>query len=78
MAKTGISDLGLTPPNNEPITLLPVLMFIGGKMLAEQWVHVPVYISLSVVALMLLTSVGASLLIPDKSKPAVASTGPDL
>jgi tellurite resistance protein TerC len=55
-----------------------ILMFIGGKMLAEQWVHVPVYISLSVVALMLLISVGASLLIPGKSKLAAASTTPDL
>src|SRR3984957_9934585 len=55
-----------------------VLMFIGGKMLAEQWVHVPVYISLSAVALMLLISVGASLLIPDRLKPSAASLTPDL
>jgi tellurite resistance protein TerC len=55
-----------------------ILVFIGGKMLAEQWLHVPVYISLSVVALMLLVSVGASLLIPDKAKPAAGSAGPDL
>jgi tellurite resistance protein TerC len=55
-----------------------ILVFIGGKMLAEQWLHVPVYISLSVVALMLLVSVGASLLIPDKAKPAAGSMRPDL
>jgi tellurite resistance protein TerC len=55
-----------------------ILVFIGGKMLAEQWLHVPVYFSLSVVALLLLISVGASLLIPDKSKPADASMTPDL
>jgi tellurite resistance protein TerC len=54
-----------------------ILVFIGGKMLVEQWLHVPVYISLSVVALMLLISVGASLLIPDKRKPA-KSTSSDL
>jgi predicted tellurium resistance membrane protein TerC len=27
-----------------------VLIFIGGKMLAEGWVHVPTYVSLIVVA----------------------------
>jgi tellurite resistance protein TerC len=55
-----------------------ILVFIGGKMLAEQWLHVPVYISLSVVALMLLISVGASLLIPDKATPAAGSMRSDL
>jgi tellurite resistance protein TerC len=55
-----------------------ILVFIGGKMLAEQWLHVPVYISLTVVALMLLISVGASLLIPGKSKPAAGGMSSDL
>jgi tellurite resistance protein TerC len=39
-----------------------VLVFIGGKMIAEPWLHVPVEISLGVVAAILLISVAASLL----------------
>jgi tellurite resistance protein TerC len=45
-----------------------VLMFIGAKMLAERWVHIPVQISLGVVAGILLTSLVASLLFPGKAK----------
>lgn len=39
-----------------------LLVFIGGKMLAANWVHVPTYISLTVIATILVTSVVASLL----------------
>jgi tellurite resistance protein TerC len=39
-----------------------VLVFIGGKMIAERWVQVPVHISLVVVAGILMLAVLASLL----------------
>ncbi len=39
-----------------------VLMFIGGKMIAERWVHIPVHVSLGVVGGMLLIALLASLL----------------
>jgi len=39
-----------------------VLIFIGGKMIAERWVHIPVHISLGVVGGMLLVALLASLL----------------
>ncbi|HAJ70988.1 MAG TPA: hypothetical protein DCO68_02800, partial [Methylophilaceae bacterium] len=39
-----------------------LLVFIGGKMLAANWVHVPTYISLTVIATILVTSIVASLL----------------
>src|SRR5271168_741704 len=38
-----------------------VLIFIGGKMIAERWVHIPVHISLGVVGGMLLVALIASL-----------------
>src|ERR1700686_4871590 len=38
-----------------------VLIFIGGKMLAEPWIHVPTYLSLAVVAALLSVAVIASL-----------------
>jgi tellurite resistance protein TerC len=39
-----------------------VLMFIGGKMIAERWVHMPVQISLGIVGGMLLAALLVSLL----------------
>ena len=39
-----------------------VLMFIGGKMIAERWVHIPVQTSLAIVGAMLLIALVASLL----------------
>ena len=45
-----------------------VLMFIGGKMLGERWVHIPVSVSLGVVGGILLIALLASLLIPAKKK----------
>ena len=49
-----------------------VLVFIGGKMIAEPWVHIPVQISLGAVAVILAVSVVASLLapLPSARKPA--------
>jgi tellurite resistance protein TerC len=41
-----------------------VLVFIGGKMVAEKWLHIPVEISLGAVAAILALSVLASLLAP--------------
>jgi tellurite resistance protein TerC len=41
-----------------------ILVFIGGKMIAEPWFHVPVQLSLAAVGAILLISVAASLLIP--------------
>lgn len=43
-----------------------VLTFIGAKMLVEPWLHIPVYLSLLVVALMLGLALGASLLFRPK------------
>jgi tellurite resistance protein TerC len=46
-----------------------VLVFIGGKMIAEPWVRVPVYISLGVVGGVLLIALLASVWIPLDKKP---------
>jgi tellurite resistance protein TerC len=43
-----------------------VLMFIGGKMLAERWLHISIELSLAVVAGMLLIALAASLLVAPK------------
>lgn len=45
-----------------------VLTFVGAKMLAERWVHIPVQISLGVVAGILLIALAASLLYPGKPR----------
>jgi TerC family integral membrane protein len=45
-----------------------VLAFVGAKMLAERWMHIPVQISLAVVGGILLTALTASLLFPGKSR----------
>lgn len=44
-----------------------VLVFIGGKMIADPWLHIPVQISLGAVAGILAVAVAASLLTPSKS-----------
>jgi tellurite resistance protein TerC len=46
-----------------------VLMFIGGKMIAERWVHIPVQTSLAIVGGLLLIALVASLL-KRSEKPA--------
>lgn len=50
------------------IGLAVVLMFIGGKMLADPWLHIPVTISLAVVGGVLLLALLASFLMPAKKK----------
>jgi len=47
-----------------------VLSFIGGKMIADPWLHMPAYISLLTVAGILLLAVAASLLFPTATKNA--------
>ncbi len=44
------------------------LVFIGGKMIAEQWLHIPVTVSLGVVGGVLLIALLASVLLPAKKK----------
>ena len=45
-----------------------VLVFIGGKMIGERWLHIPVIASLGVVGGVLLIALLASVLIPAKKK----------
>jgi len=45
-----------------------VLMFIGGKMIGEKWLHIPDIVSLGVVGGVLLITLLASLLIPPKKQ----------
>ena len=49
--------------------LAVVLLFIGGKMIGERWIHIPVAVSLAVVGGVLLIALLASLLIPARKKP---------
>ena len=53
------------------IALALVLVFIGGKMIAEPWLHISVGVSLGIVMGMLATAVIASLLVKPK-KPVEA------
>src|SRR5213080_1669353 len=48
--------------------LAVVLVFIGGKMIGERWVHIPVTVSLGVVGGVLLIALLASVLIPAKKQ----------
>src|SRR5215472_12258273 len=48
--------------------LAVVLVFIGGKMLAEHWVNIPVDVSLAVVGGVLLIALAASVLMPGRKK----------
>jgi tellurite resistance protein TerC len=52
--------------------LSAVLIFIGGKMLADRWVDVPVQLSLGIVAALLLIALLASWLLPGKAAPLEA------
>jgi len=45
-----------------------VLVFIGGKMIGERWLHIPVDVSLAVVGGVLLLALLASVLIPTRTK----------
>ena len=46
-----------------------VLVFIGGQMIGERWVHIPVGVSLGVVGSVILIALLASVLIPPKKNP---------
>jgi tellurite resistance protein TerC len=48
--------------------LAVVLTFVGAKMLASHWIHVPTAVSLGVIALVLVSSVVGSLLFPKKAE----------
>jgi tellurite resistance protein TerC len=45
-----------------------VLVFIGGKMIAEQWLHIPVTVSLGIVGGVLVIALLASVLLPARKK----------
>src|SRR5713101_6782706 len=45
-----------------------VLVFIGGKMIGERWLHIPVAVSLGVVGGVLLIALLASVLVPPKKE----------
>lgn len=49
--------------------LAVVLVFIGGKMIGERWLHIPVTVSLGVVGGVLLIALLASVLFPPKKQP---------
>src|ERR1700686_1455561 len=57
------------------VGLSGVLVFIGAKMIAEPWVHVPVHISLGVVAGILLVALIVSLMAPEQAAPAEQARG---
>jgi tellurite resistance protein TerC len=46
--------------------LAVILTFVGAKMLAEQWIHIPILLSLGIVLSVLGASIGASLIWPSK------------
>ena len=52
--------------------LAVVLVFIGGKMIGDRWVDIPVSVSLAVVGGVLLIALVASVLMPGKKKGEVA------
>ena len=54
------------------VGIAAVLIFIGGKMLAEPWLHVPTRVSLAVVAMLLGAAVAASLLTARGSETTLA------
>ena len=57
------------------VGLSGVLVFIGAKMIAEPWIHVPVHISLGVVAGILLVALVVSLMSPAQAAPAEQTHG---
>ncbi|MBE2258360.1 MAG: TerC family protein [Rhodobacteraceae bacterium] len=52
-----------------------ILLFIGGKMLAAPWLHLPIQWSLSIVAVILLVSVAASLALSSGKVSASSAEG---
>jgi tellurite resistance protein TerC len=57
------------------VGLSGVLVFIGAKMIAEPWMHVPVHISLEVVAGILLVALIASLISPGQAMATEQTRG---
>jgi tellurite resistance protein TerC len=57
------------------VGLSGVLVFIGAKMIAEPWIHVPVYISLGVVTGILLVALIVSLMLPAQAASAEQARG---
>src|SRR5258707_8556079 len=51
-----------------------ILSLVGAKMLAENWIHVPITVSLGVVLAVLALSIIASLLVPERA-PVTGTTG---
>jgi tellurite resistance protein TerC len=51
-----------------------ILTFVGVKMIAEHWVHIPILISLAVILGVLLAAIAASLIWPAKAAPAAEAT----
>ncbi len=52
-----------------------VLAFVGAKMLSDHWIEVPIWVSLTVIAGLLVLSVVASVLIPDREKKPLPIEG---
>jgi tellurite resistance protein TerC len=50
--------------------LAAILLFTGAKMLASDWIHVPVGVSLAVIVAVMALMVGASVLWPSKNRRA--------
>ena len=57
--------------------LAVVLVFIGGKMIGEPWVHIPVTGSLAVVGGVLLIALVASVLMPGKNREQAPEKTPE-
>ena len=51
-----------------------ILTFVGLKMIAEHWIHVPILVSLAVILGVLLLAIAASLIWPAKDKPLTEET----
>ncbi len=55
--------------------LVAILFFVGAKMIASEWYHIPIAASLGVVALVLVIAVLASMLVKGKTDDNLATTG---
>jgi tellurite resistance protein TerC len=54
--------------------LAVILTFVGVKMIAEHWIHIPILISLAVILGVLLLAIAASLIWPPRPAPAGEAT----
>jgi tellurite resistance protein TerC len=55
--------------------LAVILTFVGAKMLAEHWIHIPIMLSLGVVLVVLAASIVASLVWPSAKQASEGETG---